>query len=84
MVSLFVAHIYITSLWADVNLHKWKAHKVPKPVWTSKSVWTLWQIETIFTRSALFWDLTQHRLVILDRRFRSTFQSHLLLGLLDP
>jgi hypothetical protein len=66
MVSLFVAPLYKMSLWADINLHKWKAHKVSKPVWTSKSVWALWQIEKFFTTSALFWDLTQHRLVILD------------------
>jgi hypothetical protein len=32
----------------------------------------LWNI-----RSALFWDITQSRVVILYRRFRTTYPSHL-------
>jgi hypothetical protein len=40
-------------------------------------------------RSALFWVLTQHRVVILYQHFGTMYRSHLqgsrsLLGLLDP
>jgi hypothetical protein len=55
---------------------------------SGNSDWRLWFQASVawLMRSVLFWGITQRRVVIVYRRFGTTYRSHLsfLLGLLDP
>ena len=74
LTTLSIAEI-IQRRWYMNELHRapvqWYT-KTAKPKYSQINLWCV-----MYMRSALFWDITQRRLVILYQRFGTTYRSHL-------